>query len=166
MATGLAGTGLAAKFGIPLLADGDPDASEPESPSLAASTLYLDRYTLHSNGRGPERHKGDQSLLRGTLTTDDGARAGELFATAITMPGPIDGDSPRTPRMELQTLQLTDGTIMAMGTVFAQSDIPNVYTVVGGTGRYLGTRGSYRFDENPAVARPDGRSSIVFDLST
>jgi hypothetical protein len=52
-----------------------------------------------------------------------------------------------------------------MGTVFGQSDIPNVYTVIGGTGSYAGTRGTYQFDENPNVARPDGRARISLALT-
>jgi hypothetical protein len=130
------------------------------------ATLYLDRYTLHSTAGGAARQKGDQSLLRGTLITEDGEAIGELFASAVTMPGPIDGVSPRTPRMEFQTLQLNSGTLMAMATVFAQSDIPNVYTVVGGTGAFAGARGTYLVVDTRPVARPVGRATITLDLAT
>jgi hypothetical protein len=81
------------------------------------------------------------------------------------MPGPLDDDSLRTPRMETQNLHLKDGTILAMGTVFAQTDVPNIYTVVGGTGAYAGARGTYRFDDNPLVARSDGKGVITLDVS-
>lgn len=163
---GLVGSGLATKL---QLADGPESETAVRTPgggkSVAPRHLYLDRYTLHSSGSGLERRKGDQTLLRGTLLSDDGEKVGELFASAITMPGPVDDDSPHTPRMEMQTLQLRDGTILAMGTVFAQDNIPNIYTVIGGTGNYARLRGSYTFDDNPNVARPVGRSALHFDMT-
>ena len=167
-ATGLAGTGLAARF-VPLTpGDGSSADREPGTPGTRAvhsATYFLDQYTVHGAGTAGERHKGDQSLLRGTLITAAGDRAGELFASAVTMPGPVDQDSARTPRMETQNIHLSDGTILAMGTVFARADIPNIYTVVGGTGRYAGATGTYRFDDNPLVARRDGRATIILDLT-
>jgi len=163
---GLVGSGLATKL---QLADGAETEAAAQTPgdgkSVAATHLFLDRYTLHSSGSGIERRKGDQTLLRGTLLSAEGEKVGELFASAITMPGPVDEDSPHTPRMEMQTLQLRDGTILAMGTVFAQDNIPNIYTVIGGTGHYAGLRGTYTFDDNPNVARPVGRSALHFDLT-
>jgi hypothetical protein len=65
--------------------------------------------------------------------------------------------------METQVLRLEDGTITAVGVVFAAVDVANVYTIVGGTGRYAGARGSYSFDNNPNVARPQGRAAINFN---
>jgi hypothetical protein len=166
--TGVVGTGLAARlgpFGAAASSTAPGDGGN-ETAALASAGLYLDTYILHTanRGHGVERQKGDHSLLRGTLLTPSGEKAGELFASAITMPGPVDIDSPHTPRMEIQNLQLSDGTILAMGTVFAQSDIPNVYTVVGGTGRYARLHGTYTFDDNPNVARPNGRAVITFDF--
>ena len=166
-AAGLAGTGFATKL-VPSEDSGNsnlPEAKSPGGTRFVSSTYFVDQYTLHTPGRGPERHKGDQSLLRGTLLTADGERAGELFASAVTMPGPIDDRAGRTPRMETQNLNLNDGTIVAIGTVFAQADIPNIYTVVGGTGSYTGARGTYQFDHNPLVARPEGRAAIVLNLA-
>ena len=167
-ATGLAGTGIAAKLISPVGNDGSSPGEEqvlPGSRLAVSRTRFLDKYTVHTAGSPAERHKGDQSLLRGTLITTAGERAGELFASAVTMPGPIDEHSARTPRMETQNLHLGDGTILAMGTVFAQADIPNIYTVVGGTGSYAGARGTCQFDDNPLVARPEGRSTIVLNLT-
>jgi hypothetical protein len=168
--TGLAGTGFAAKLTRgdgtedgDRLAAGSPQEVAPSAPSV----LYLDRYSVYTaanGGRGGQRSKGDQTVLRGTLTDADGARAGEMFASALTMPGPIDDDTPLTPRMEIQNLHLSDGVIIGMGTAFAQTDIPNVYSVVGGSGRYHGARGVYTFDHNPNVARPEGEATISFDL--
>jgi hypothetical protein len=168
-ATGLAGTGIAAKL-LPTTGsdDGSLSARErtaPGSQVAIETTFFLDQYTVHTAGAAAERHRGDQSLLRGTLITSAGERAGELFASAVTMPGPVDDRSARTPRMETQNLHLSDGIIVAMGTVFAQADIPNIYTVVGGTGRYAGARGTYQFDDNPLVARPEGRATIVLNLT-
>ncbi len=150
-ATGLAGSGLAAKFAPWASTDDDPSATAatPRAPERFSETLYLDQYKLYSGGRGPERQKGDQSLLRGTLLTASGERAGELFATAVTMPGPVDTGSPHTARMEVQNLHLHDGTILAMGTVFGPSNIPNVYAVIGGTGRYTVLAGATSLTKTP-----------------
>lgn len=163
-ATGLAGTGLVAKF-VP--SDGEDTSAVKEVPEalpVGIAPLFLDRYTAFSGGAN--RKSGDQSLLRGTLRDDTGEVAGELFASSVTMPGPATEGMPKTARMEFQNLHLADGTIAAMGTVFAQADLPNVYTIFGGTGRYAALRGTYRFDENPGVARPLGQATIVFDVSS
>jgi len=167
-ACAIGGSGLAAKFG----ASRDSHESAPsESPdhlagSIAASTLHFDKYTMHTGDRGSvQRQRGDQTLLRATLSTEDGESVGELFASAMTMPGPIEPGAPRTPRMEIQNFQLADGTILGMGTMFADAGIPNVYTVFGGSGRYAGARGSYRFDDSPTVARPEGNPTIKFELT-
>lgn len=163
-ATGVAGTGIVSKL---LPSSGDEPLAvrdSPATPSVALKPLYLDRYTSFSSGA--DRRSGDQSLIRGTLRGDDGEIAGELFASSVTMPGPAAEGLPKTARMEFQNLHLADGTIAAMGTVFAQADIPNIYTIFGGTGRYATMRGTYRFDEHPGVARPLGQATIVFDVTS
>lgn len=161
-ATGFAGSGVVAKF----LPGGEESPAVREQPAdaVAIKTLFLDRYNAFSSGA--DRRSGDQSLIRGTLRDDAGDIAGELFASSVTMPGPTAEGQPKTARMEFQNLHLADGTIAAMGTVFARADLPNVYTIFGGTGRYAGIRGTYRFDDNPGVTRPVGQATIVFDVSS
>lgn len=170
-AVGLAGTGAIAKLGF---GRGDSNngysESEAATPAAAAApvmpTLYLSDYLTHTEGRssGSQRKKGDQTLLRGMLKNEAGEQVGEVFASSITMPGPVAPGAPATPRMELQNLQLADGTIMAMGTVFAQDDIANTYTIIGGSGAYAAVRGGYTFDHNPSVASPSGQATITFSL--
>lgn len=163
-ATGFAGSGYAAKLGA---ADsGSPAPPAGDDGDVGLPTLYLDRYSMRTGdrSRGVQRERGDQTVLRGTLTTEAGDRFGEVFASALTMPGPIDPDTPQTSRLEIQNFQLHDGTILGMGTTFAQVDVPNVYTVIGGSGRYAGARGGYTFDHNPSVAAPEGQAAIRFDL--
>lgn len=161
-ASGVAGSAVVSKL-LPSSREESPAASV-SSATLGIGALYLDRYTTFSGGAA--RKTGDQSLIRGTLRDDAGEIAGELFSTSTTMPGPAADGLPKTARMEFQNLHLADGTIAAMGTVFAQGDLPNIYTIFGGTGRYAGLRGTYRFDDNPGVARPLGKSTIIFDVSS
>lgn len=146
------GAGLMSRFG-------DAAAAPP-----VVQTLYLDRYATATGDKRGQRGRGDQTVLRGALRTAEGDDAGEIFASALTMPGPVTDGAPRTARMEIHNLQLRDGTLIAMGTTFAQEDVPNVYTVIGGTGRYATARGAYTFDDNPNVARPEGAATITFDL--
>ena len=164
-ATGLAGTGIAAKL-VPGAGAGpsDPGSDRRAASRRLSASFFVDHYTLHTSRRGPQREKGDQTLLRGTLLTSAGERVGEVFASAVTMPGPATDGFARTARMETQNIHLADGTVTAMGTVFSQVDIPNVYTVVGGTGLYAGARGTCQFNHNPVVAHPDGRATLVLDL--
>jgi len=163
-ATGLAGSGVASKLGT----DGSGSGSSPadDDEAVGVPTLYLDHYSMHTGdrSRGAQRKQGDQTVLRGTLTTADGDRFGEVFASALTMPGPVEHDTPQTSRLEIQNFQLRDGTILGMGTAFAQIDVPNVYTIIGGSGRYAGVRGGYTFDHNPSVATPEEQAAIRFDL--
>lgn len=147
------GAGIVARFG---------DAAAAATPAMPP--LYLDRYATATGDKRGQRHRGDQTVLRGALRTADGDDAGEIFASALTMPGPVSDDAPRTARMEIHNLHLRDGTLIAMGTTFARDDVANVYTVIGGTGRYATARGAYTFDDNPNVARPEGTATITFDL--
>lgn len=166
--TGLAGTGLASRLGRRAVDQddaADDGADEAGADRIALPTMYLDRYTVHSGASGgAQRSRGDQTLLRGTLVDAQGLRVGEVFASAVTMPGGVEPDGPFTSRMETQHLHLDDGGIVATGVAFARADLPNVYTVVGGSGRFAGARGSYTFEHDPTVARPEGRSVINFDL--
>lgn len=159
--TGLAGSGVAAGRVV------DRGAAPGASAAVPMPALFLEHYTVSTanRGRGAQRKQGDQTLLRGTLTTEEGRRVGEIFVSSLTMPGPVHADSPHTPRMEIHNLWLHDGSILAMGTAFAQADVPNVYTIVGGSGRYADVRGAYRFDNNPSVANPSGRAAIRFHAS-
>lgn len=149
------GAGVVSRFG-------NASAAAVAAPSLP--TLHLDRYTF-SSGDTSRRGRGDQSVLRGVLRTADGEEVGEIFASALTMPGPVTDDSPRTARMEMHNIHLREGTLIGMGTTFARDDVPNVYTIIAGTGRYAAARGAYTFDDNPTVARPEGTATITFDLA-
>lgn len=158
-ATGLAGTGFASRLGA-------SPAETASEDNVTIPTLHLDHYAVHTGerGRGAQRKKGDQTVLRGTLSTASGEPVGEVFASALTMPGPVEPGAPQTARLEIQNFHLTDGTIVGMGTAFAQADVPNVYTIVGGSGRYAGVRGAYTFVDNPSVASPEGQATITFNV--
>jgi hypothetical protein len=62
---------------------------------------------------------------------------------------------------QLHTLELTDGTITAVGPATFDDA---TYAVVGGTGRYSGVSGSYHLVQRPAAS--GGTATFTLDITT
>lgn len=151
--------------------------SEPgAAPAPARTTAATEQLTLHGRqwhvssgdlrpGQLPDR--GQRLLGRGELLDrPNGQKVGDFFATAfgIDSAGRAGPDGAAT--LELHTFNLADGSIIGTGTAKASVDADDVFAIVGGTGRYVGARGSYVARQQPLELGGDGTASFTLTLIT
>jgi hypothetical protein len=151
ISTRVAGTSLA---GRSLPATAGPS---PVRLSLAARDLRG-----LGQQRGPHRYKpGDQIVSRATLVEADGREAGSFHSSAVVVSsGAHQGDAGT---LEQHNFELRDGTLVGSGLAGGLGE-PAEFAVVGGTGRYRTTHGSYTAVQWPYHQGGDGTARFVFDL--
>ena len=107
----------------------------------AMSRVQLDghRWLLETPDRKPGERivPGDRGSVTGLLVDPHtGKDRGRFFGTRMAFAS--GGGTQADGSMELHTFSLDDGTILGMGSVV---DGANVFSIVGGTGRYAGASG-------------------------
>jgi len=107
-------------------------------------------------GHGPTA--GGRAAITGDIVDASGAFVGRFLGTSTSF-DPGDATS-----LESHTFQLDDGTIHGMGTV-ARPGSDEVFAIVGGTGRYLGARGSYVARHMPIELGGDGSAAFTMTFS-
>lgn len=116
-------------------------------------------------GQLPDR--GQRLLGQGELTdTPGGAKVGEFFATSFGVDSPGRAGPDGVATLEMHTFNLADGTIIGTGTARAALDAEDVFAIVGGTGRYVGARGSYVARQQPQEWGGDGTAEFTLTLVT
>ena len=119
------------------------ESTTPHHRTLRSSDL---RFTRPDTAPGELAAPGASSLPSGTLEDESGGYAGLLTSTIVAGSGGPD---------LLHRLELTDGTLLAVGPAgVEQTD----FSVVSGTGRYLGATGTYSARQAPRAAE------LVLDL--
>jgi hypothetical protein len=109
----------------------------PERKVLRSSDL---RFTRPGTPAGELAASGASALPSGTLEDESGAYAGLLTSTLVA--GSAGPDL-------LHRLELLDGTLLAVG----QAGVEETgFSVVSGTGRYLGATGTYTARQTPRDA--------------
>jgi hypothetical protein len=116
----------------------------PERRVLRSSDL---RFTRPGTPAGEMAAPGASAVPSGTLEDETGGYAGLLTATIV------DGSS--GPDL-LHRLELLDGTLLAVGPAGVEE---TAFSVVSGTGRYLGATGTYMARQTPRDAE------LVLDLT-
>lgn len=106
--------------------------------------------------------KGDQVAMYGEFTdTVGGQKIGEFYANCFCVDSPFGATPYAAANVEMHTLNLDGGTIIGMGSASAGE---NEYAIVGGTGRFLGARGSYIARQRPWGLGGDGTAEFVITL--
>jgi hypothetical protein len=135
---------------------------QPAQPTSGTQELPL---TLTLAGRNwhalTDSTSGRQTTLSGELVDQEGTSLGAFYGSAARVESPVD-HSPAS--VETHTFALADGTIHGMGTV-APGAPEAVFAVVGGTGRYLGARGSYVARQQPLELGGDGSASFTLTFT-
>lgn len=157
LAAGAIGLGAARK------AMGGAESPAVQSPSNGKPprTLTIEGRNVHALvegrplGHGPVA--GGRTTISGELVDTSGAALGRFLGTSTAF------DTPEPSAVESHTFQLTDGTIHGMGTV--QPGSQTVFAIVGGTGRYLGARGSYAARHMPIELGGDGSAAFTMTFS-
>lgn len=153
---GVVGIGALAAF----LAGGN--AAKAARPAPGGGSISLFGRSWYSSsphlGAGESPDEGDRVNVYGELTDADGTKVGEYYAAAFCISSPYRGPVIESGAMEMQTLALADGSIVGMG---AGSGAERTYAVVGGTGRYVGARGSYVARQDPSDGSIEFRITLV-----
>lgn len=126
-----------------------PTRSAPAAPLGATSQALFGRnWRIASRDvrKGELPTEGVRMLIRGELfdARSGGRKVGDFFATTHRL-GTLGKAPPDAPgSLELHTLVFPDGTLTGSGVASAAADSVGEFAITGGTGRYLGARGSYR----------------------
>jgi hypothetical protein len=104
--------------------------------------------------------KGDSYSVYGELlASPEGDKCGEFYAACLAIDSPFQVTGEGTGSLEIHTLVLAEGSIVAMG---AGGGAERSFAIVGGTGRYTGVRGSYTANQDTYGL--GGRGSAAFKL--
>jgi hypothetical protein len=164
LAAGALGIGAASKA-IGARAGSDPPQARPQPGGRLPKSLELVGRNVHavSDGRrlGQSPASGDRTALSGEIVDSKGAALGDFFISSTTFAATWDARS--APVVETHTFRLPDGTIHGMGT--AADDGESVFAIVGGTGRYLGARGSYVARHMPIELGGDGSAAFTMTFT-
>jgi hypothetical protein len=132
-------------------------AKEPEKTLKVLGTDW--RYWPAGEAGGPPAH-GERATLTGKLASATGATSGEFCGTSMFVDAAF-ADSAADASLQFHTFTLPEGTITGMG--MAGPGV-SAYTVIGGTGRYAGARGTYAGRQSPLELGGDGTAEFTFRL--
>jgi len=115
------------------------------------------------SGTSPAQGQSDaRTVATGELLdAPHGKRVGEFSANCFCMGTPFGTHVNSAATIEMQVLQLHDGTIFGMSTPSAPG-APKVHAVIGGTERFAAARGSYV--QRPVTA-PGAHDLVEFIVS-
>ena len=124
---------------------------------LRASENPVDTLTLY----GRQRSSPDKAMTVGELMDrPDGKVIGSFYTSCFCMSAPFGAQPEGTPSLELQVLQLADGTLFGFGGGARAEQGVTARALVGGTARYAGASGSYV--ERSASGRSHSHEIIEF----
>jgi hypothetical protein len=162
LAAGAVGFGAARKA-IGSSASTDPPPVAPSGAKLPRSLTFTGRdvhaaSTGRAVGHGPAT--GERTTLSGRLVDANGSAVGDFFMSSTAFESPFGED---LSAVESHTFRLSDGTIHGMGTAVPGDE--SVFAIVGGTGRYVGARGSYTARHMPIELGGDGSAAFAMTFT-
>ena len=140
------------------------DAATGDGGGGTTLTLYGRQWQMGTADRraGATPAQGDRMAIYGEfLDAEGGRKVGEFYATCFCTDAPFGANPFAAINVEMHTLNLEGGTIIGMGSASAGE---NEYAIVGGTGRFLGARGSYIARQRPWELGGDGTAEFVITL--
>lgn len=144
-----------------------PAATTPAGRTAEQLTLHGQRWHLSSPSLEPGQlpDRGHRLVGQGELTDGPGGeKVGEFFATSFGLDSPGRVGPAGVTALELHTFNLADGSIIGTGTATASLDREDVFAIVGGTGRFVGARGSYVARQRPQELGGDGTAEFTITL--
>jgi hypothetical protein len=125
------------------------------SPEKTAATL-----TLYGRQRPIVSSHADRMTAFGELMDrPDGKVVGSFYTNCFCVNAPFGAQTADAPSLELQVLQLADGTLFGLGGGQADQGVA-ARALVGGTAKYAGASGSYI--ERLASGTPDSHDVVEF----
>ncbi len=141
------------------------EAASTDGGGGTVFTLYGRQWQMYAAERrsGTVPVKGDRVAMYGEfLDAEGGRKVGEFYASCFCVDSPFGASPFSAANLEMHTLNLEGGTIIGMGSASAGE---NQYAIVGGTGRFLGARGSYVARQRPWELGGDGTAEFVITLT-
>ncbi len=130
--------------------------------TILGENFYLSRPA----GSGALPQRGDRATGSGTLVNGAGEPIGSFYATriAVEVPGVVGVAAPSA--FEWQSLNLPGGSIFGTGVASHNVDLPDQFSIVGGTGRYTGASGSYAALLRPRELGGDGTAEFMMSVTS
>ena len=126
------------------------------SPEKTAATL-----TLYARRRPIVSPHADRMTAFGELMDQpDGKVVGSFYTNSLGVNAPFGGQAADAPSLELQVLQLADGTLFGLGG--GRADGVTARALVGGTAKYAGASGSYI---ERLASTPDSHDVVEFVIT-
>jgi hypothetical protein len=148
------------------------EAAPPQpgaGPTATTLTLYGRHWHGYSQGKraGELPARGDRLVASGDLhATPDGDKVGEFHGAVFNLGAPSQVGPAGAGSLELHTILLPEGTIVAAGTATPDPDAADVFAIVGGTGRFAGARGSYVARQRYRELGGDGTAELILHFVT
>lgn len=155
--TGLAERARSSAIAVPL-----PATSGSQSLRLVGTDWHL---TAPGLRRGDLPQRGDVVTVSGVLSAAvSGEQVGTFLSSVVHLDVP-SGHGPYSPaQLETHTFQLSDGTLIGIGTTTAQGE--SAFSIVGGSGKFHGITGSYTARQSPLETGGDGTAEFTMTLNT
>jgi hypothetical protein len=148
IAAGIAGAGA-----VGLKAGATPTVASPGRPLPRVVHGRDWRIVFAGLDHGAVPGPATPRLPQGRLVDGDGAHLGLLESSLLPSTGGVT---------HLHRLDLDDGGLIAVG----PGGDDATFTIVGGTGRYLGASGTYHAAQRPRAHGGDGTATFTFDITT
>lgn len=140
---------LGAAVGIGVAGKGDKTAAQEPSDLKQGKqiVLHVRRLRIHSQDlrRGELPPAGVRMLARADIIPDSSStvKVGDFFSSyyCINAPGKVADHEPGS--FEQHTFVFPEGNIFGSGVAPSGMDREGQFAITGGTGRYVGARGSY-----------------------
>jgi hypothetical protein len=138
----------------------------PVTKAKPGGTLTLSGrgFVLQTPARKPgeQIQPGDHGTVSGELVGPRGRSRGRFYGSRLAFESGLGRRAGADGSVELHTFKLDDGTILGMGSVLPGESL---FSIVGGTGRYAGARGTYVATQRLRELGGDGTAHFVIDLS-
>jgi hypothetical protein len=136
----------------------------PAAKSPGTLTLRGRGFVLQTPARKPgeQIQPGDQGTVVGELVGPRGKSRGRFYGSRLAFDSGLGRRAGADGSVELHTFALDDGTILGMGSALPGESL---FSIVGGTGRYAGARGTYVATQRLRELGGDGTAHFVIDLS-
>jgi hypothetical protein len=142
----------------------------PAADALPSTlTLYGRHWRTYAPGKraGELPVRGERLVASGDLLdAPDGEKVGEFHAALFRLGSPAEVGPGGAGSLELHTIALPDGSIIAAGTATSDPDREDIFAIVGGTGRYAGARGTYAARQGLRELGGDGTAELTLHFVT
>jgi len=157
-----AGIGAASKAAA-FAQDDPPEIKQGQQVVLHARRLRISSQDFR---RGEIPQSGIRMLAKAEIVVDasNSRKVGDFFASyyRINTAGKVAHDEPGS--LEHHTFILPEGNIFGSGVATSGRDSDGQFAIIGGTGRYVGARGSYTARQSHVDFGGDGTATFSLTL--